>query len=51
MPEGDRDARIESERPRPDLSIVRRGFIGGGNSPEDVDDLIFVFRRLRNTPT
>ena len=50
VPEGDRDARIELERPRPDLNIVRRGFIAGGNSPEDVDDLIWVFRRLRNTP-
>jgi PAS domain-containing protein len=50
VPEGDRDARIELERPRPDLNAVRRGFIAGGNSPEDVDDLIFVFRRLRNTP-
>ena len=50
VPEGDRDARIELERTRPDLNIVRRGFIAGGNSPEDVDDLIFVFRRLRNTP-
>ena len=50
VPEGDRDARIELERPRLDLNAVRRGFIAGGNSPEDVDDLIFVFRRLRNTP-
>jgi PAS domain S-box-containing protein len=50
VPEGDRDARLELERPRPDLNAVRRGFIAGGNSPEDVDDLIFVFRRLGNTP-
>jgi signal transduction histidine kinase len=50
VPEGDRDARTELERTRPDLNLVRRGFIAGGNSPEDVDDMIFVFRRLRKTP-
>lgn len=50
VPEGDRDARVELERPQPDLNNVRRGFIAGGNSPDDVDDLIFVFRRLRRTP-
>ena len=50
VPEGDRDARVELERPHPDLNTVRRAFITGGNSPEDVDDMIFVFRRLGNTP-
>ncbi|HTA40808.1 MAG TPA: ATP-binding protein [Bryobacteraceae bacterium] len=50
VPEGDRDARVELERQNPDLRVVRRGFVAGGNSPDDVDDLIFVFRRLRYTP-
>lgn len=50
VPEGDRDARLELQKPNPDLKIVRRGFIAGGNSPDDVDDLIFVFRRLGRTP-
>lgn len=50
IPEGDRDARIELERPNPDLNVVRRGFIAGGNNPDDVDNLIFVFRRMRKTP-
>lgn len=50
VPEGDRDARVELERPHPDWNIVRRGFIAGSNSPDDVDDLIFVFRRLRSAP-
>ncbi len=49
VPEGDRDARLQLERPHPDWNAVRRGFIQGGNSPDDVDDLIFVFRRMRNT--
>lgn len=50
VPEGDRDARLALDHPHPDLNAARRGFIGGGNSPDDVDDLIFVFRRMRRTP-
>lgn len=50
VPEGDRDARLELERPRPDWAAVRRGFIAGGNSPEDIADLVFVFRNLGSTP-
>jgi PAS domain S-box-containing protein len=50
VPEGDRDARVELERAQPDRSVVRRGFVAGGNSPDDVDDLIFVFLRLGRTP-
>jgi hypothetical protein len=50
VPEGDRDARLALDRLQPDLNAARRGFIAGGNSPDDVDDLIFVFRRLRRTP-
>lgn len=49
VPEGDRDARL-LEKTHPDLIEARRGFIAGGNSPDDVDDLIFVFRRMRRTP-
>jgi PAS domain S-box-containing protein len=50
VPEGDRDARIELQRNNPHREIVARGFVSGGNSPEDVDDLIFVFRRMGRTP-
>lgn len=50
VPEGDRDARLALERAHPDLEAARRGFIQGGNSPEEVNDLIFVFRRMRRTP-
>lgn len=50
VPEGDRDARLGLQRPHPDLRAVRRAFIAGGNSPDDVSDLIFVFRCLRQTP-
>jgi PAS domain S-box-containing protein len=50
VPEGDRDARMALDRGEPDLNAARRGFIQGGNSPDDVDDLIFVFRRMRHMP-
>jgi PAS domain S-box-containing protein len=47
IPEGDRDARIELERANPRLPTVRNAFIQGGNSPEDVNSLIFIFRYMR----
>jgi hypothetical protein len=37
VPEGDRDARLEPKRPDPELNAVHRGFVAGGNSPDDVD--------------
>jgi hypothetical protein len=50
VPEGDRDARLEPKRPDLDLNAVHRGFAAGGNSPGDVDDPVFLFRRMRRTP-
>lgn len=50
VPEGDRDARLELQRPHPDVAVVRRGFIQGGNSPADVRDLMFVFQRMARDP-
>lgn len=50
VPEGDRDARIELLKPNPDREVVRRGFVAGANSPDDVDDMIFVFRRMGRAP-
>ncbi len=44
---GDQKARIELERPRPDLAIVRSGFIEGGNHPDDIDAMIWLFRNFR----
>ena len=44
----DRKARIELEKPRPDLNIVRHALVAGRNHPDDVDDMINLFRRLRN---
>ena len=36
IPLGDRKARTELERPKPDLAVARRGFLEGGNHPDDV---------------
>ncbi|MES2958200.1 MAG: ATP-binding protein [Pseudomonadota bacterium] len=50
VPLGDRIGRIELERPQPDLGLVRRGFLQGGNHPDDIDDMIWLFRHFRRVP-
>ncbi|HYD50387.1 MAG TPA: HAMP domain-containing sensor histidine kinase, partial [Terriglobales bacterium] len=45
---GDRVARIELEKSEPDVAIAERGFLQGGNHPDDVPKLILLFRRFRN---
>jgi PAS domain S-box-containing protein len=50
VPLGDRIARIELERPDPDLGLVRSGFLQGGNHPDDIDDMIWLFRYFRRVP-
>ncbi|MGZ5430124.1 MAG: diguanylate cyclase domain-containing protein, partial [Thermoanaerobaculia bacterium] len=47
VPLGDRRAREELERPRPDLSIARAGFLQGRNHPADVDGMSRLFIRFR----
>ena len=46
VPTGDKQARLELQRPSPDMSQVRRGFEQGRNSPEDVDSMSKLFRRF-----
>jgi PAS domain S-box-containing protein len=50
VPLGDRIARVELERPAPDLDLVRRGFVQGGNHPDDIDGMIWLFRHFRRLP-
>ncbi len=50
IPLGDRQARIELERPRPDLEIARQGFTLGGNHPDDIDAMIWLFRDFGDLP-
>ena len=45
---GDRLARIELDKPQPDLAVVRAGFLAGLNHPEDIDNLVWLFRTFRN---
>ena len=46
VPAGDKQARLELERPSPDMTVVRHGLLQGRNSPEDVDSMSLLFRRF-----
>lgn len=43
---GDKQARLELDKSQPDYTLVREGFIQGGNSPYDVNDLTFLYRHF-----
>jgi diguanylate cyclase (GGDEF)-like protein len=47
IPLGDHEARIEMDRPRPDMEKVRNGLIRGGNHPDDVEGMFNLYRRFR----
>ena len=46
VPIGDKQARLELQRPSPDMAVVQRGFVQGRNSPEDVGSMAMLFRRF-----
>jgi len=46
VPLGDHQARLEMDQAKPDYAVVRSGFIQGGNSPDDVGDLTFLYRNF-----
>ena len=46
VPLGDHEARVEMDKPNPDIRIVRQGFIRGGNHPDDVDRMFNLYRRF-----
>jgi len=48
VPLGDRLARLELEREKPDPGVIRRGFIAGGNQAADVPGMTRLFRRFRH---
>jgi PAS domain S-box-containing protein len=50
VPLGDRLARRELERVRPDMNVVTQGLVAGRNHPDDVGAMAMVFRRLRRAP-
>ncbi len=46
---GDKQARLELDKPHPNLDVVvREGFVKGGNDPRDVNNLVFLYRRFRH---
>ena len=47
---GDRQARLELEKPAPDLAVARMGFLQGGNHPDDIAGMIHLFRVYRQVP-
>ena len=44
---GARRARLELEKPFPDLEVARRGLLDARNHPDDLADMIDLFRRFR----
>jgi hypothetical protein len=48
IPLGDKIARIELEKPNPDLDVAHAGFAQGRNHPADIPTLITTFRVFRN---
>ncbi len=49
MPMGDRKARLALDQNEPDLEITHQGFIEGGNRPEDVPGIIWLYRNFGKT--
>jgi diguanylate cyclase (GGDEF)-like protein/PAS domain S-box-containing protein len=49
VPLGDLKARIELQKPNPNLDIAREGFLTGRNHPADIEYMITFFRRFQHT--
>lgn len=47
VPLADRSARLALEQPEPDISAARAGFLQGGNHPDDLTGLIWLFQNFR----
>lgn len=48
VPLGDRRAREELSRAQPDLAVARAGLLAGGNHPDDVAGMIWLFRTFKD---
>jgi len=46
VPLGDHEARVEMDKPNPDIRKVRQGLIRGGNHLDDVDGMFNLYRRF-----
>ena len=49
VPLGDRDARLEMDKPHPDFAKAWQGFIRGHVQPDDIDGMITLYRRFEWT--
>jgi PAS domain S-box-containing protein len=50
VPLGDRVAREELQKAKPDLAVARRGFLEGGNHPDDIAGLVRLFQWFHALP-
>jgi len=50
VPLGDRAAREELQKAQPDPAVARKGFLDGGNHPDDIPGLIRLFRWFHDVP-
>ncbi|MCR6498061.1 EAL domain-containing protein [Shinella sp. CPCC 101442] len=50
MPMGDRAARLALEADPPDVDAAFRGFLAAGNHPDDIPNIIWLFRYFRWLP-
>jgi len=50
VPLGARVAREELQKAHPDLAVARRGFLEGGNHPDDISGLIRLFQWFHKVP-
>ncbi len=48
VPQGGHDLRIAMDQSPPDLAAARRGILEGGNSPEDMSSIIWLYRYFRH---
>lgn len=48
IPVGDRDARFALEKSPPDPAAARDGFLRGGNHPDDISGLIWLYQNFRH---
>lgn len=44
LPDADRRARVEMQRPDADLAMAREALIAGGNDPDDAPRMVWLFR-------
>ena len=49
VPFGDKAARLELEKQDPVDEIIIQGFIDGGNHPEDIPNMVFLYKYFKNT--